>query len=111
VQPAVGRIIIVDFEYASSNDRCYDLATWCAEMFLGDSQQDQAIEYYFGRAEACIRARMFLHRMLGDFKWALWSMVQMEISAIDFYKFGIWKQMRLRSTIRDPRWSDALASV
>ena len=108
-----GRITIVDFEYASNNDRCCDLATWCGEMFLSDAQQDEAIEHYFGRVQASIQARMFLYRVLGDFKWSLWAMIQMEISAIDFdfHKFATWKLMRLRSAIRDPRWSQALASL
>ncbi|HWK63664.1 MAG TPA: phosphotransferase [Rhizobiaceae bacterium] len=108
-----GKITIVDFEYASNNDRCFDLATWCGEMFLSDEQQDEAIEHYFGRVEAAIRARMFAYRMLGDFKWSLWAMIQMKVSTIDFdfYKFGMWKLMRLRSAIRDPRWSKVLASL
>lgn len=106
-----GRIIIVDFEYASNNDRCYDLATWCAEMFFDDAMQNEAIEAYFGRVEESTRARMFVYRMLGDFKWSLWALIQMAISDIDFdfYKFGAWKQMRLHSTLNDPRWDRSLA--
>jgi thiamine kinase-like enzyme len=108
-----GRIMMVDFEYASNNDRCFDLATWCVEMLLSDTQQNEAIERYFGSVDPRTQSRMFLYRMLGDFKWSLWSMIQMRISTIDFdfYKFGSWKLMRLRSTIRDPRWRQALASI
>ncbi|MDW6021110.1 choline/ethanolamine kinase family protein [Mesorhizobium sp. BAC0120] len=108
-----GKITIVDFEYASNNDRCCDLATWCGEMFLSDAQQDEAIEQYFGKVDAALRSRMFIYRMLGDFKWSLWAMIQMKISTIDFdfYKFGMWKLMRLRSAIGDPRWNKALASL
>jgi Predicted choline kinase involved in LPS biosynthesis len=108
-----GRITMVDFEYASNNDRCYDLGTWCSEMLLTEEQQNEAIEHYFGTVSTIIQSRMFLYRMLGDFKWSLWSMIQMRISSIDFdfYKFGSWKLMRLRSTIRDPKWRHALASI
>ncbi|WP_137113394.1 choline/ethanolamine kinase family protein [Mesorhizobium sp. GR13] len=108
-----GSIIIVDFEYASNNDRCYDLAIWSGEMFLTDAQQDEAIECYFGRVERAMQSRMYIYRMLGDLKWSLWSMIQNEVSFIDFdfHKFGIWKLMRLRTAIRDPRWQLALASV
>lgn len=112
ISPA-GKITMVDFEYASNNDRCFDLATWCTEMLLDEAQQNEAIEQYFGSVEARTQSRMFLYRMLGDFKWALWSMIQMRISSIDFdfYKFGSWKLMRLRATIRDPRWGQALGSL
>lgn len=108
-----GRIIIVDFEYASNNDRCYDLATWCAEMFFDEAMQNEAIEAYFGRVTADIQARMFAYRMLGDFKWSLWTMIQTVVSDIDFdfYKFGAWKRMRLLSTLNDERWGRSLASL
>ncbi|MBZ9811275.1 MULTISPECIES: choline kinase family protein [unclassified Mesorhizobium] len=108
-----GRIVIVDFEYASNNDRCYDLATWCSEMFFDDCMHNEAVEAYFGRVEPAIQARMFVYRMLGDFKWSLWAMIQMAISDIDFdfYKFGAWKRMRLHSTLNDQRWGRSLTSL
>ncbi|MCA0008476.1 MULTISPECIES: choline/ethanolamine kinase family protein [unclassified Mesorhizobium] len=107
------RILIVDLEYASNNDRCCDLATWCGEMVLSDVMQDEAIECYFGRVEASTKARMFVYQMLGDLKWSLWCMVQNITSSIDFdfYKYGVWKQMRLRSTLQNPYWDRALTSL
>lgn len=108
-----GAVTMVDFEYASNNDRCYDLATWCGEMFLSDRQQDESIEYYFGKVQENIRSRMFIYRVLADLKWGLWALIQMNISTIDFdfCKLSMWKLMRLRSGIRNPRWSQALASL
>ncbi|MBL8581624.1 MAG: phosphotransferase [Rhizobiaceae bacterium] len=108
-----GRIVIVDFEYASNNDRCYDLSTWCTEMFFDEMLHDQAIEAYFGRVYTDIKSRMYVYRMLGDLKWSLWSMIQTAISDIDFdfHKFGAWKQIRLRATLNDPRWRRSLASL
>lgn len=108
-----GIITMVDFEYASNNDRCHDLATWCAEMFLNDDQQDEAIEHYFGSVHENIKARMYVHRVLGDFKWSLWAMIQMKTSTIDFdfCKAAMWKLMRLRNAIGSTRWSQALASL
>lgn len=108
-----GRIIIVDLEYASNNDRCCDLATWCGEMLLTDAMQDEAIECYFGHVEASIKARMLVYQMLGDLKWSLWCMIQNITSSIDFdfYKYGAWKQMRLRSILQNPYWDRALTSL
>ena len=108
-----GTVTMVDFEYASNNDRCHDLATWCGEMFLSDEQQDEAIEHYFGTVHPSTRARMFIHRVLGDFKWSLWATIQMKTSTIDFdfCKAAQWKLMRLRSAIQTPRWNQALAEV
>lgn len=108
-----GAITIVDFEYASNNDRCYDIATWCGEMFLNDRQRDEAIKHYFGSVQADVQARMYIYRVLADLKWSLWASIQMSISTIDFdfCKVSMWKLMRLRFGIRDPRWSQALASL
>ena len=74
---------------------------------------DEAIEHYFGSVQANIQSRMFIYRVLADFKWSLWALIQMNISTIDFdfYKLSMWKSMRLRSGIRGPRWSQALASL
>lgn len=108
-----GTITIVDFEYASNNDRCYDLAIWCGEMFFSDAVLDDVIEAYFGRVETKMQARMFVYRMLADLKWSTWAMIQKEMSSIDFdfYKFGAWKQMRMRATLQDPRWDRSLHAL
>ena len=46
-------------------------------------------------------------------KWALWSFVQQKVSTLpfDFFKYGTWKLMRLRTIIDDPRWPLWLAQV
>lgn len=56
---------------------------------------------------------MYVYTMLGNLKWSLWAMILNEVSSIDFdfHKFGVWKLMRLRTAIRDPRWQWALASL
>src|SRR5206468_297620 len=106
-------ILVVDYEYASNNDRCYDLAVWCGEMFFSRQVEDEVIENYFGRVDSRTQSRMFLYRVLGDLKWSAWAMIQNSISPLDFdfCKFGAWKQMRLRAAIQDPRWALSLSSV
>ncbi len=106
-------IMLIDYEYASNNDRCYDLGIWCGEMFFSDAVEAEIIEAYFGRFEPRIKARLTVHRALADMKWATWAMVQNKISTLpfDFYKYGAWKHMRARSVMRDSRWVDILRSV
>ena len=110
---ADGSIMLIDYEYASNNDRCYDLGIWFGEMFFDEPTELALIEHYFGRAEPAIVARVMLHKMLADLKWATWSMVQQKISALDFdfFKYGTWKHMRARALLRDPRWETWLRSV
>lgn len=108
-----GSILIVDYEYASNNDRCYDLAVWCGEMFFSAQTEIEIIESYFGRMDPAIQARIFLYRMLGDLKWSAWAMIQNCMSPLDFdfFKFGALKQMRALAALQDPRWKRALESL
>ena len=108
-----GTIMLIDYEYASNNDRCYDLGIWFGEMFFDEATELALIEHYFGRVDPSIVARVTLHKALADIKWATWSMVQQKVSALDFdyFKYGVWKHMRARSLLRDPSWETWLATV
>ncbi|BCP52356.1 choline kinase [Kaistia sp. 32K] len=99
-------IKLIDFEYASNNERLYDLAIWSSEVFYSEDVERAIIEEYFGRYDKGLHARLIVHKALADIKWSTWSMVQNRISTLDFdfYKYGIWKHMRARSIIGDPRW-------
>ncbi|CUX65267.1 MULTISPECIES: choline/ethanolamine kinase family protein [Agrobacterium] len=99
-------IKLIDFEYASNNERLYDLAIWSGEMFYSEDIDCEIIEEYFGLYNKASHARFIVHKALADIKWSTWAMVQNRISTLDFdfYKYGIWKHMRARSIIHDPRW-------
>ncbi len=99
-------IKLIDFEYASNNERLYDLAIWSGEMFYSEDIDCEIIEEYFGFYNKASHARFIVHKALADIKWSTWAMVQNRISTLDFdfYKYGIWKHMRARSIIHDSRW-------
>lgn len=99
-------IRLIDFEYASNNDRLYDLAICASEHFFPEQVEQEIIEEYFGHYDRRLHARFIVHKALADIKWSTWSMVQNRISTLDFdfYKYGIWKHMRARAIIQDPRW-------
>jgi thiamine kinase-like enzyme len=106
-------IMLIDYEYASNNDRCYELAIWCGEMFFPEAVEDEVIEEYFGRCDPQLKARLTVHRALADLKWSTWAMVQNVVSSLDFdfYKYGAWKHMRARSVMQDTRWPEWLKAV
>ena len=64
------RCMLIDYEYASNNDRCYELGIWFGEMFFSE-----AVEARVDRdaiSAASIRrcgARCQLHKALADIKW------------------------------------------
>lgn len=106
-------ITLVDFEYASNNDRCTELALWFVEMCFDRNVENELIEEYFGKVDPNIVARITLYKALVDLKWSTWAMVQNKLSALDFdyFKYGVWKHMRARSVMCDPRWSEWLKAV
>ncbi|NEX48655.1 choline/ethanolamine kinase family protein [Pseudotabrizicola algicola] len=108
-----GSIMLIDYEYASMNDRCYDLGIWFGEMFFKPERELELIEDYFGSVRPEIVSRITVHKALADVKWCLWSMVQLKVSRLDFdfHKYGMWKKMRARSIFGHPDWSLHLARL
>jgi thiamine kinase-like enzyme len=103
---ADGSIMLIDYEYASMNDRCYDLGIWFGEMFFSPARELELIEEYFGAVRPDIVSRVTVHKALADVKWCLWSMVQLRVSRLDFdfHKYGMWKKMRARAVFEHPDW-------
>ncbi|WP_417274336.1 phosphotransferase [Celeribacter halophilus] len=105
-----GTVMLIDYEYASMNDRCYDLGIWFGEMFFSHERELELIEEYFGEVRDDIVSRVTVHKALADVKWCLWSMVQLKMSRLDFdfHKYGMWKKMRARSIMEHPDWATHL---
>jgi thiamine kinase-like enzyme len=106
-------IMLIDYEYASNNDRCYDLGIWFGEMFYPRDIELELIEDYFGRVDPSMVARVAVHKALADIKWSLWSMVQQKVSSLefDYFKYGVWKLLRLRTLMRGPQWVEHLGRL
>lgn len=106
-------VILVDFEYASGNDRCAELAVWFGEMFFPPEIEKEVVEEYFGQVDDRTVARITVFKALADLKWSTWAMVQHQVSALDFdfFKYGVWKHMRARSLMRHPNWDNWLSQV
>lgn len=104
---------LVDYEFASMNERSYELGVWLGEMFFPENLSTQLLTAYAGQLRAELTARVIVMRALADIKWASWAMVQQQISELnfDYHKYGAWKFMRARSIIHDSRWEGWLRTV
>ena len=104
---------LVDYEFASMNERSYELGVWLGEMFFTEDTAAELIEAYAGERRPDFIARVIVMRALADIKWATWAMVQEQISLLDFdfHKYGAWKYMRARSVMHDPRWERWLRAI
>ncbi|MBO9099632.1 MULTISPECIES: choline/ethanolamine kinase family protein [unclassified Rhizobium] len=106
-------LVLIDYEYSSNNDRCYDLGAWSTEMFFDRSLDAAMVEDYFGSFDERLMSRVTIYRALADIKWTLWSVLQNKISALDFdfSKYGLWKLLRARSVIDDQNWPTLLKGL
>jgi thiamine kinase-like enzyme len=106
-------IKFVDFEYASNNDRCADLAIWFFELFFPETIEDEMIEAYFGTCRPEIKARIAVYKALIAIKWTLWTSVQRRISSLpfDYAQYGGWLAQRARYHLRDWQWESSLRSM
>jgi thiamine kinase-like enzyme len=104
---------LIDYEFASNNERSYELGVLFAEMFFDEKLAEALIEQYLGEVRPQMIARVTLNRALADMKWASWAVVNRKLNTWDFdyQKYGVWKYMRARDVMYDPRWDSWLRLV
>lgn len=104
---------LIDFEFASNNERAYELAVFLAEMFVDEPTTLELIERYYGTVRPELVARIWVARAVADMKWGSWAVQQRQLSSWDFdyQKYGIWKYARARSLFDDPRWNMWLSAL
>lgn len=97
---------LLDYEYASMNDECYDFGIWSAANYFTEAMDKELIRYYYGEYDENKFARFKLYKILQDIKWAMWSCVQAVSSPVEDYDYFNWygtKMARLRLFWSDPR--------
>ncbi|MET0451593.1 MAG: choline/ethanolamine kinase family protein [Mycobacterium sp.] len=98
---------MVDYEFASNNERAYELAVLTTEMFYTEEQIMALVEDFYGRTDFALLSRVQVCGALADVKWGLWAVVNQQLSTawdFDYHKYGCWKLMRARMKMADPRW-------
>lgn len=104
---------LIDYEFASNNERSYELGVLFAEMFFDETLILSLIEQYAGAVRPQLVARVMVNRALADVKWASWAVVNRKLKDWDFdyQKYGVWKYRRARDVMVDPRWDAWLRAV
>ncbi len=98
-------IRIVDWEYAAMGDPVFDLGNFAAHQGLSDTQETTLLEAYLGQAAAPDLARLKLMKIVSDLREAMWAMVQVTISTLDydFVAYGQKHFDRYLRQLQDPR--------
>lgn len=104
---------LIDYEYASNNERAYEIGVFLAEVFVDEKTSLEMIEHYYGEVRAEVTARVTVARAIADMKWGSWAVQQRQLQEWDFdyQKYGIWKYARARMLFDDPRWDDWLRAI
>jgi thiamine kinase-like enzyme len=101
------RVRIVDWEYAGMGDRYFDLGNLSINNDFDEDADERLLAAYFG--EPCTPARfasLRLMRIMSDFREAMWGVVQLTLSDLDFDFAGYANEHfgRLRRSVADPRF-------
>ena len=101
------RVRIVDWEYAGMGDRYFDLGNLSINNDFDEDADERLLAAYFG--EPCTPARfasLRLMRIMSDFREAMWGVVQLSLSDLDFDFAGYANEhfRRLRRSVADPRF-------
>lgn len=79
-----GSIRIIDWEYAGMGDPTFDLANFAVHHQLNEEQEKVLLTAYFGDVTARRVARHNLMKIASDLREAMWGVVQIGISKLDF---------------------------
>lgn len=78
------RLWIIDWEYAAMGDIFFDLGNFAAHLHLPDESESTLLLAYFGAVAPRAVARVKLMKIISDLREALWAMVQITTSALDY---------------------------
>ncbi len=78
------RLWIIDWEYAAMGDVFFDLGNFAVHHQLTDAEEQTLLRAYFGRVAPRAVARLKLMKVISDLREAMWAMVQVTISTLDY---------------------------
>jgi thiamine kinase-like enzyme len=108
-----GQLRILDWEYAGMGDPFFDLANFSVNHEFTDEQDRILLEYTAGAVRPEDWARLKVMRILSDFREAMWGLVQIGISQLDF-DFRAYADQhfyRLTGNLEDPRWEQWIKEI
>jgi thiamine kinase-like enzyme len=103
---------LIDWEYAAMGDSFFDLGNFAVHHQLTDEEERILLEAYLGGAGPRDVARLKLMKIISDLREAMWAMVQVTISNLDydFVAYGQRHFDRYEAQLQDPRlpmWLEA----
>lgn len=100
------KLYILDWEYAGMGDVVFDLANFSNNHELSEDESEFLLECYFGIVTPRNLAHFNLMKIMSDFREAMWGLVQLGISKLDFdFRAYADKHFeRLTENTLNPNW-------
>jgi thiamine kinase-like enzyme len=107
------KLYILDWEYAGMGDIFFDLANFSNNHELADDENRLLLDCYFGEVTPRNWAHLNIMKMMSDFREAMWGLVQIGISDLDFdfHEYADKHFDRLARHMRNPNWKQWLEEV
>jgi thiamine kinase-like enzyme len=107
------RIYILDWEYAGMGDIFFDLANFSNNHELSEEEDRLLLDCYFGELRPRDVAHKNIMKIMSDFREAMWGLVQIGISNIDFdfREYANKHFDRLTQNIQNPNWERWIKDV
>ena len=107
------KLYILDWEYAGMGDVFFDLANFSNNHDLSDHESRFLLDCYFEGLTPRHEAHLNIMKIMSDFREAMWGLVQIGISKIDFdFRAYANKHFdRLTQNILNPSWEQWLKEV
>ncbi|HET7838814.1 MAG TPA: phosphotransferase [Rectinemataceae bacterium] len=99
-------LTLIDWEYSGMNDPAWDLASFTLESGYGEEDETRFLAaYYGGPVPERLRIRVETYRLLQDFLWSLWSILQETANrdprkARSYREYGQDRYARARSRLK-----------
>ena len=78
------RLYVLDWEYAGMGDLFFDLANFSNNHELSEAEDRLLLDCYFGEVSPQDAAHLSIMKFMSDFREAMWGLVQIGISNLDF---------------------------
>ena len=104
------RIRIVDWEYAGLGDPFFDLGNFSVNHGLTPAEDAILLAAYEGSARPARLARIYLMRIVSDFREAMWGVLQQGVSTldVDFVAYAGEHFDRLLANATGPDYAEAV---
>jgi thiamine kinase-like enzyme len=107
------RLYILDWEYAGMGDIFFDLANFSNNHGLSAEEDHLLLDCYFGKVRPENFAHLNIMKIVSDCREAMWGLVQVGISNLDFdfREYANKHFDRLTQNIQNPNWNQWLEEV